>query len=83
MCMDSLNYCADCRRIDSFNEGCSFCQSQSIKKLVVNAPVNVIGTKLKGRVMRVRDNMAHILYLDEEKNKVIKPFEPIKLQKIL
>ncbi len=81
--MDNLSYCADCRRIDSFNEGCSFCQSQSIKKLVVNAPVNVIGTKLKGRVMKVRDNMVHILYKDEEKNRVIRPFEPIKLQKIL
>ncbi|MFZ5967824.1 MAG: hypothetical protein ACOYVK_11710 [Bacillota bacterium] len=81
--MENLNYCVDCRRIASFNEGCSFCQSQNIKALVRNAPVNVIGTKLKGRVMNVKNDMVHILYVDEGKQKVIKPFESVKLQKIL
>ena len=83
MCMDNLNYCVDCRKVASFNDGCSFCQSQNIKELVRNAPVNVVGTKLKGRVMKVKDDMVHILFVDEGKKKVIQPFESIKVQKIL
>lgn len=81
--MINLNYCVDCRRIASFNGECSYCHSTSVKDLVKNAPVNVIGTKTKGRVMNVRNNMLELLCMDEGNNKAIRQFEAERLQKIL
>lgn len=81
--MKKLNYCIDCKRIASFNGECSYCQSQKIKELTRKAPVNVIGTKIKGRVLNVKDQMVEILYIDENKNTFVKPFEAQQLQKVL
>ncbi|MEW9121774.1 MAG: hypothetical protein AB2421_03600 [Thermotaleaceae bacterium] len=81
--MKKLNYCMDCRRIATFNGTCSYCQSSNIKDLVKNAPVNVIGTKTKGRVMRIGEEMVELLCVDEGKIKSFKQFEAERLRKIL
>lgn len=81
--MFNLNYCVDCRRISSFDEECSFCQSTDIKDLAKNAPANVIGTKLKGRIINVKEGMVDLLYTDEAKNKAVRQYEPEQLRKIL
>ncbi|WP_041274705.1 hypothetical protein [Desulforamulus reducens] len=81
--MKNLSYCVDCKRIANFSEECSYCQSQNIKDLTRKAPVNVIGTKIKGRVLKVKDQMVEVLYIDENKNTYVKPFEAEKLKKVL
>ncbi|GAB6179256.1 hypothetical protein JCM14036_05750 [Desulfotomaculum defluvii] len=81
--MKKLSYCVDCKRIASFAGECTYCQSQNIKQLTRKTPVNVIGTKIKGRVLNVKDQMVEILYIDENKNTFVKPFEAEKLKKVL
>lgn len=81
--MDNFSYCVDCRRIAKFNGQCSYCQSKKIKELHRKTPVNVIGTKIKGRVLNAKDQMLEILYIDENKNTYVKPYEAEKLQKVL
>ncbi|SHI94015.1 hypothetical protein SAMN02745975_00947 [Geosporobacter subterraneus DSM 17957] len=81
--MKNLHYCMDCRRIAAFNGECSYCQSTNFKDLVKKAPVNVIGTKIKGRVMNVKDQMVELVCVDQGNIKSLKQFEAEKLRKIL
>lgn len=81
--MKNLSYCVDCRRISYFYGICSYCQSNNIKDINRKTPVNVIGTKIKGRVLNVKDEMVNILCIGQGKVKSIKQFEVEKLRKIL
>ncbi|WZL73323.1 hypothetical protein QBE52_00880 [Clostridiaceae bacterium 35-E11] len=81
--MKNLNYCVDCRRIANFDGTCTYCQSENIKQLPKKSPVNVMGTKIKGRVMNVKDEMADLLCMGVGSTKSIKQFEVEKLRKIL
>lgn len=81
--MKNLSYCVDCKRIAEFNGNCSYCQSQNIKEITKKTPVNVIGTKIKGRVLDVKDQTVKIIYVDENKNTLVKDFEVEKLKKVL
>lgn len=81
--MDMLSYCADCKRIFSAVGECTYCKSENVKPLDRRAPVNVIGTKLKGRFLHVKEGMAHIIFEGEKRVKSIKEFEADKLRKII
>jgi len=81
--MDKLNYCVDCKRIFNHASVCSYCNSENVKELAQKAPVNVIGTKLKGRLFKVHSEKAQILIIDEKQSKSVKEFEASKLQKVL
>lgn len=81
--MDKINYCLDCRGIFTSVDECSYCKSKSFKELKKDSPVNVIGSKLKGRVLQTKGNMVKILVMDESKNTAIKEYEYSKLRKVL
>lgn len=78
-----LAYCENCNRVFSTEEVCPYCGGcgQTLKK---DAPVNVIGTKTKGRVLRstANDNVA-IIIKAEDNSKVLKEYSPQSLRKIL
>lgn len=81
--MEKLNFCLDCKRIFSPSQECSYCKSNNIKELGEKAPVNVIGSKLKGRVLKVSQGIARVIVIDEKKNSSIKEFEVSKIRKVL
>ncbi|MBU5437311.1 hypothetical protein KQI42_04780 [Tissierella sp. MSJ-40] len=81
--MSKMNYCVNCRRIDYYDGVCSYCQSDNIKTLETKAPVNVIGTKTKGRVLNVKGQMVNIICVSEDKSKYLRECEAQELQKIL
>lgn len=81
--MEKLYYCTDCRRIFSPAEECSYCGSYNLKELARNSPVNVIGSKLKGRFLNVRSSNARVLCVDEKKIRTIREYEAAKIRKIL
>ncbi len=81
--MDKLNYCLDCQRIFDASAQCTYCNSENVKALDRRAPVNVIGTKLKGKVLQTKEGMVHVLFEGEKKVKSIKEFEASKIRKIL
>lgn len=78
-----MNFCMDCRRVGDYEETCTYCQSDDIKKLKVKTPVNVIGTKIKGRVFNVKEDIINILCVGDGKSKQIREYEANRLRKIL
>ncbi|ABR49465.1 hypothetical protein Amet_3337 [Alkaliphilus metalliredigens QYMF] len=82
--MSNLYYCVDCRRVANVNEGCAYCKSDNIKGLARKAPVNVIGTKVKGNVLGVSNDMVNLLCAVAGGNtKDIRQYEVKQLRKIL
>ncbi|MBM7615490.1 hypothetical protein [Alkaliphilus hydrothermalis] len=81
--MENLFYCLDCRRIFDSVEECTYCKSGNFKKLLKMAPINVIGTKHKGNVLRVKDQTVSVLLVDLQKQRYIKEFKASEIQKII
>lgn len=81
--MNKLYYCNECKRVIDSSENCNYCKSNLIDELANGAPVNVIGTKLKGRVLKIKDNSVRLLIKDEGNNRLIKEYEGQQLRKIL
>lgn len=81
--MNKLYYCNECKRVVSSSEYCNYCKSNLIDELADGAPVNVIGTKLKGKVLKIKDSTVRLLITDEGNNRLIKEYEGEKLRKIL
>lgn len=81
--MSTVNYCVQCQRIFLNEKICEFCGSNDIKELKKNAPINVIGTKLKGRVLKIKDDNATLIINTESNERVLKEYNLKELKKIL
>jgi hypothetical protein len=81
--MNKLYYCGECKRVVTSSESCSYCSSSLINELSVGASVNIIGTKIKGKVLKVSGNTARLLIRDEGNNKLIKEYGGDKLRKVI
>lgn len=79
----NLFYCLDCRRIFDFDDKCIYCNSENLKELKKNSPVNVIGSKVKGRILRAEGDIVSLIIITENNEKVIKKYEISKLRKVL
>lgn len=78
-----LSYCENCNRVFGTEEVCPYCNGagHALKK---DAPVNVIGTKIKGRVLRSTNNdSVAIIIRTEDNSKVLKEYSPQNLRKII
>ncbi len=81
--MNKLYYCLDCKRVFPLSHECHYCNSIRTKELRRNAPINVLGSKIKGRVFKINQEDIQILYIDEHKNQLIQKFSFEKIKKIL
>ena len=54
-----------------------------INKLLQGTSVNVIGTKEKGRVFKITDEVVKLIVVDLAKNKIIKEYKAEQLRKII
>lgn len=81
--MYKVYYCNACRRVINNSESCDYCKSNDIKELNLKAPVNVIGTKIKGRILKFKNESIDLLIKDEFNNKMVKEFKMDELRKIL
>ncbi|WP_017416248.1 MULTISPECIES: hypothetical protein [Clostridium] len=81
--MNKIYYCVDCKRIGSNSEKCSYCNGSYLKEIVQGSPVNVIGTKQKGKVLKVEQDRVKLIVIDEAKNKLIKEYKIEQLKKVL
>jgi len=81
--MEKLYYCSECKRIIK-NEGkCAYCDSSDIKELMLKTSVNVIGTKTKGKVLKIKHGKVNLIVKDEGNNKIVKEYEVEQLKKVL
>lgn len=81
--MDKLYYCADCKRIFNNDSKCEYCNGENINELKIGKSVNVIDTKLKGKVLKIHGNNVKLILRDEQNNKYLKEYAADKLRKIL
>lgn len=78
-----LNYCTKCKRVICGEDKCNFCGSESLKELKEKAPVNIIGTKLKGRVLKIKEDKISVLVNTENNEKILKEYTFDKIKKIV
>lgn len=81
--MGKLYYCTECKRVLTSNEKCQYCNGESLKELDYGTPVNIIGSKLKGKVLKIQENAVRLIVRDDSNNKFIKEYEAEKLRKVL
>lgn len=81
--MDRLYYCGVCKRVIENDKVCDYCKGEDIKELTIKAPINVIGTKVKGKVFKVKDRKVNILIKNEANEKIIKEYNAEQLKKLL
>lgn len=62
---------------------CTYCGSNEINRLLQGTAVNVIGTKEKGKVFKITDEIVKIIITDLAKNKVIREYKAEQLKKIV
>ncbi|MGL5150569.1 MAG: hypothetical protein ACRC7N_08385 [Clostridium sp.] len=78
----NLLYCGDCARVYSEGNNCPYCQGEgyTLKK---SAPVNIIGTKLKGKIINSKNDKVFVVIRTEDNSKVMKEYSPSSLRKIV
>jgi hypothetical protein len=81
--MAKLYYCTECRRVEKDSSKCDFCKSEKVKLLKIGAPVNVIGTKQKGKVFKIKEDEVKLIIINEAKERLIKDYKAEELQKVL
>lgn len=81
--MKSLFYCEDCKRVISNPGKCDYCNSNDVKVLMLKTSVNIIGTKTKGKVFKIKEGKVDVIITDEAKNKIVKEYDIDHLRKVL
>lgn len=76
-------YCLQCKRIFLEDDKCKYCNCAAIKPLKINSPVNVIGSKVKGKVSKInKENLTLIIY-NAANEKCLKDYTVDKIRKII
>lgn len=82
--MKSLVYCVDCKKIFPCQDKCPCCNCETVKDLDIATSVNVIGTKLKGKVLRIKNTSVSLLLVNPDTTeKYIKEYSYEKPRKII
>ncbi len=81
--MQVLNYCLECQRVFSSENKCEFCGCESLKPVQKRMSVNVLGTKIKGKVLYCKDDLVSIIISDESNEKMVRKYKVHELKKIL
>ena len=81
--MANLFYCVKCKRVIVNETQCDYCGDTQINRLLQGTSVNVIGTKEKGKVFKISDEMVKIIVIDLAKNKVLREYKAEQLKKIV
>lgn len=80
--MSTIKYCVNCQRVFLNMDSCKFCGCENLKELKKNAPVNVLGTKLKGRVFRYTNETITLIINTESNEKILRDYKINELRKI-
>lgn len=81
--MQNLDYCLECRRLFLENEKCEFCGSENIKPIKKSTSVNVIGSKVKGKILNCKEGIVNVVVVTEAKERVVKDYQVKELRKVL
>lgn len=80
-----LYYCTKCARISNTTNTllCPYCEDSAILPLKKNSPINVLGSKIKGRLFKELKDSAILIVITENKEKLLKEYPINQLKKII
>lgn len=79
-----LSYCTSCYKVfNALTKTCPECNYSSLMPIKKNSPVNVIGTKIKGRIFKILEQTALLIVITESNEKIIKEYPINTLKKII
>lgn len=81
--MANLFYCKNCKRVLKSEIQCDYCGNSGMNRLMQGTSVNIIGTKEKGKVFKIGDEIVKVILIDVAKNKIIKEYRAPQLKKII
>lgn len=82
--MNEVKYCSKCQRVFYGENSCKFCGCEKTKQLKKNAPVNILGTKLKGKVYNIKKDEATLIITNSDtKERYMKEYNVEDLKKII
>ena len=81
--MQNLDYCLACRRLFLEGEICEYCGSKNTKPIKKSTSVNVIGSKIKGKILNCKEGIANVVVITESKERIVKDYSVSELRKIL
>lgn len=81
--MSKLFYCMDCKSIFEQSENCPKCGKEYVKELEKGTSVSVRGQKQKGKVFKISSNKVQVIIITENKERLIREYNPGELVKIL
>lgn len=81
--MAHLFYCKKCKKVIVSEALCEYCGSSEVNRLLQGTSVNIIGTKEKGKILKVCDELVKVIVIDVAKNKLVREYKPSQLKKII
>lgn len=81
--MANLFYCTKCKRVIANEIQCDYCGHNEVSRLMQGTSVNIIGTKEKGKVFKISDEIVKVIVIDLAKNKLVKEYKAEQLKKIV
>lgn len=81
--MANLFYCKNCKRVIQSEIQCDYCGNSGMNRLMQGTSVNIIGTKEKGKVFKIGNEIVKVILSDVAKNKIIKEYTAPQLKKII
>ena len=79
--MKKVYFCNVCRKVFYEDSFCT-CGVKDMKELKLGTPVNVMGTKLKGKVYRIKNDHLELV-ITSSKERYIKPYKLEEVRKII
>ncbi|MGL4737892.1 MAG: hypothetical protein ACRCW2_10600 [Cellulosilyticaceae bacterium] len=79
--MKQFYFCEACKQIFKSSDACR-CDGKIIKPVKLGTPVNIVGTKLKGKIYRMKEDALDVL-ITSTKNKGIQTYPIDQVRKVL
>lgn len=80
--MKKVYFCSVCRKVFYEENACACEGENNIKEMKIGTPINVIGTKLKGKVYKIKDNLLEVI-ITSNKERSMKEYKFEEVRKVL
>ena len=81
--MVNLFYCKKCKRVITNEINVIIVVNSEVNRLMQGTSVNIIGTKEKGKVFKISDEIVKVIVIDLAKNKIVREYKAQQLKKYL
>lgn len=80
--MNKIYFCKVCRAVFTEGKGCNCEGNNSVQEVKKGTPMNIIGTKTKGKVIKIKEDAVDLLIYSHN-NKTIRTCKVDEIRKII